>query len=370
MKVILIVFAFVTVACSHTQPYVRGAVVDPTQIAISQRVIFVGDAGKATPEDAVWAKLDKYLSKDALVVFLGDNVYEYGLPDESENDSSYEVYAARLKAQIGAAKKARKTIFIPGNHDWNHSRANGRQRILAQQRFVSKHGAHFAPQNGCADITSEPLGKKTVLLIIDSQAIIDLPDEDAAKAALTDCPIKTKRQFEAYAQNYLKTQVKPDTQIVMAGHHPLMSEGAHGGFFDWPHHIFPVYNYNKFFPLPVVASLVVFTRQWGWITSTDISHSKYRKYLQTMQTIFKDRAVFLFAAGHDHNLQVFQTSGQVKYHLVSGSGSKRDAVTHNKDTRFAWEKVGFIVVDFKEDGAAQARVVGDGNDEETQLDLK
>jgi predicted MPP superfamily phosphohydrolase len=130
--------------------------VNPQPAAIEQRIIFVGDAGKATAGDAVWAKLDKHLTKDALVVFLGDNVYEYGLPDESENDSSYELYASRLKAQINAAKRARKTIFIPGNHDWKNSSANGRQRILAQQRFVTKHGAHFAPQNGCADIAAEP----------------------------------------------------------------------------------------------------------------------------------------------------------------------------------------------------------------------
>ena len=86
MKTLLIGLTLVTVACSHTQPFTRARVKDPQPAAIEQRIIFVGDAGKATPGDAVWAKLDRYLTKDALVVFLGDNVYEYGLPDASEND--------------------------------------------------------------------------------------------------------------------------------------------------------------------------------------------------------------------------------------------------------------------------------------------
>lgn len=372
MKVFLIVVAFVTVACSHTQPYTRTRVVNPQARGIQERVIFIGDAGKATANDKVWAKLDKYLTKDALVVFLGDNVYEYGLPEESENDSSYDLYVARLSAQINAAKKARKTIFIPGNHDWNHSRANGRQRILAQQRFVEKHGAHFAPKNGCAEIAAEPLRNNTVLLFIDSQAIIDLPADEAAaaKSSPTDCAIKSRKQFEAYAREYLQKQIKPGTRLMLAAHHPLMSEGSHGGFFDWPHHIFPVYNYNKYVPLPVVASLVVFTRQWGWITSTDISHSKYRNYLNSIQNILKDREVFLFAAGHDHNLQLMSSSGPVKYHLVSGSGSKRDSVSHNDQSLLAWEERGFVVVDFLNEGSPRATAVGDSGDEEIVFELK
>jgi hypothetical protein len=372
MKALLIGLTLVTVACSHTQPFTRARVVNPQPAAIEQRIIFVGDAGKATPGDAVWAKLDRYLTKDALVVFLGDNVYEYGLPDASENDGSYELYAARLSAQINAAKKARKTIFIPGNHDWNSSRSNGRKRILAQQRFVTERGAHFAPQNGCAGIAAEPVGKGSVMLFIDSQAVIDLPDDEAAaaKAPASDCAIKHKRQFESFASDYLQKNIKPGTRIILAAHHPLVSEGSHGGFFDWPHHIFPVYNYNKYFPLPVVASLVVFTRQWGWITSTDISHSKYRKYLNSIATILKNREVFLYAAGHDHNLQLFSGTGPVKYHLISGSGSKRDAVTHNDQTLLAWEKNGFFVVDIYTDASARATAVGDTVEEELVFELR
>lgn len=113
-----------------------------------------------------------------------------------------------------------------------------------------------------------------------------------------------------------------------------------------------------------------FTRQWGWTTSTDISHSKYRKYLNSIATILRSREVFLYAAGHDHNLQLFSGTGPVKYHLISGSGSKRDPVTHNDQTLLAWEKNGFFVVDIYTDASARPTAVGDTVEEELVFELR
>lgn len=361
------------VACSHTTPYVRHDQSHAGYTGPKQRIIFIGDAGRAKPADKIWTKLARYITPDSLVVFLGDNVYEYGLPDESEHDSSYDLYAGRLLTQINAAQKARKTVFIPGNHDWNHPRANGRLRILAQQRFVRKHGATFYPENGCAGIAAEKIRENTAVLFIDSQALLDLPDEATdfkPSQNGTGCAIKTKRQYEAMVAAYLNTNFKPETQFIIAAHHPLMSEGTHGGFFDWRHHIFPVYNYNKYVPLPVVASLVVLTRQWGWISSTDIAHTKYQKYLKSLSQILHDRKILIYAAGHEHNLQLFRTDGPVKYHLISGSGSKKDSVSHNKQTILAWEEKGFFVLDLLPDGPPRLLMVSETADQEIAYSLE
>lgn len=360
-------------ACSHTTPYIRHDKNNAEFTGPRQRIIFVGDAGRARPSDKIWEKLGRYITSDSLVIFLGDNVYEYGLPDESENDSSYELYAGRLLTQINAAKKARKTVFIPGNHDWNNSRANGRVRILAQQNFVRKYGATFYPENGCAGIAAEKINEKTAILFIDSQALLDLPDEETGASPSqngTACAIRNKRQYQASVAAYLDANFKPGTQFIIAAHHPLMSEGTHGGFFDWPHHIFPVYNYNKYVPLPVIASLVVLTRQWGWISSTDIAHTKYQKYLKLVSQILQDRKVLLYAAGHEHNLQLFRTEGPVKYHLISGSGSKKDSVSHNKQTILAWEEKGFFVLDLPTEQPPRLTMVGETADKDESYTLE
>lgn len=366
-KVYLYSVVLFLTACSHTTPYIKHKQNLSEHTGPQKRIIFIGDAGKATPADKIWAKLNRYITPDSLVVFLGDNVYEYGLPDESENDSSYELYAGRLLAQINAAKKAQKTVFIPGNHDWNHSRANGRLRILAQQKFVRKHGATFYPENGCAGFVAEKVNENTAVLFIDSQALFDLPDEDTENKTAqnnTECEIRSKSQYQASITTFLNKNFKSDTRFIVAAHHPLMSEGSHGGFFDWPHHIFPAYNYNKYVPLPVVASLVVFTRQWGWLTSTDIAHTKYKKYLKTVSQIFQNRTVLMYAAGHEHNLQLFRTDGPVKYHLVSGSGSKKDSVSHNKHTLLAWEEKGFFVLDVIPNQPSQLTMVGENQEKD------
>ena len=373
MKYYLFIGLISIAACSHTTPYIRQSGKIAESDSPKQRIIFIGDAGRARPSDKIWAKLGHYITPDSLVVFLGDNVYEYGLPDESENDASYELYAGRLLTQISAAQKARKTVFIPGNHDWSNSRPNGRLRILAQERFVKKHKADFYPKNGCAGIASEKINETTALLFIDSQAIIDLPvgEENVAPSEKSsDCAIRTQRQYQSMVETYLQENFRPDTRFILAAHHPLMSEGTHGGFFDWPHHIFPVYNYNKYFPLPVVASLVVFTRQLGWISSTDIANTKYQKYLRLISGIFRDRKIFMYAAGHEHNLQLFKTEGNVKYHLISGSGSKKDSVSHNKQTVLAWEEKGFFVLDVYSNQPARLMMVSEAVENEISYSLE
>lgn len=58
------------------------------------------------------------------VIFLGDNLYPLGLPD----DGYPNYYSAKsiLDSQIAmAAKTPAKVYFIPGNHDWQHENPGG-----------------------------------------------------------------------------------------------------------------------------------------------------------------------------------------------------------------------------------------------------
>ena len=75
-------------------------------------------------------------------------------------------------------------------------------------------------------------------------------------------------------------------------------------------------------------------------------------------------SLLIYAAGHDHSLQVLK-GDRTDYLLVSGAGSyeKRSPVTDGKNTLFAHEHTGFIVIDFLENTNVLLRVVEDGNKE-------
>ncbi|MFQ5482749.1 MAG: hypothetical protein ACE5ER_08315, partial [Nitrospinaceae bacterium] len=97
------------------------------------------------------------------LVFLGDNIYKYGLPNlddlplEKDKKCAGRACAeSRLDVQIDLAREHHvRGIFIPGNHDWNNDRENGWERIrnmgdyLAKVRSDENVNVSFLPGNGC-----------------------------------------------------------------------------------------------------------------------------------------------------------------------------------------------------------------------------
>jgi hypothetical protein len=83
----LLAFAILAGACTHRRPYVRGprAVAPAPLASVDHRLVLIGDAGDADAKDE--PALDALAARVAIapwrttVVFLGDNVYETGMPD-------------------------------------------------------------------------------------------------------------------------------------------------------------------------------------------------------------------------------------------------------------------------------------------------
>jgi predicted MPP superfamily phosphohydrolase len=91
------------------------------------RLYLIGDAGKAEGHDSYKAFLQRQFQNDTLpsaIVFLGDNIYPKGMPDEGTRSrkKSEEIMRAQLELAKGFNGKV---FFVPGNHDW---KAGGVQR--------------------------------------------------------------------------------------------------------------------------------------------------------------------------------------------------------------------------------------------------
>src|SRR5690606_32227528 len=90
--------------------------------SVKLRVVLVGDAGaliegQASVLDAIRKNIP--LDKKTFVVYLGDNLYDAGLPHETYN--RYSDIKAALDSQINLVKgSAAKGFMIPGNHDWEN----------------------------------------------------------------------------------------------------------------------------------------------------------------------------------------------------------------------------------------------------------
>ncbi|CAN5350468.1 metallophosphoesterase [soil metagenome] len=311
---------------------------------IQSRIILIGDAGKLTNgrHPVISAVRNSIpLDEKTTVLFLGDNLYKTGLPDDIM--PTYELAKAPLDSQIEIAKGTKaKVYFMPGNHDWNNGSKNGYSAILREQRYVdvlANNNVQFLPQDGCPGPVEISITKDITVLIMDSQWWIHEYDKPGIES---DCPYKTKEEVITRIDDILSKNSKK--LVIFAFHHPLRSYGIHGGYFTLKQHIFPFTDAipNLYIPLPLIGSIYPITRGiFG--TAEDLAHPLYAAMIGEMDKLAKDHDNIIFAAGHEHSLQLIQDSG--KSYIVSGSGSKSTRVYKGHNSVFRSEKQGFAVLE-------------------------
>ena len=96
--------------------------------SVTTRVILVGDAGaliEGKPSVLQAIRKNVKLDKKTVIVYLGDNLYDAGLPHETY--TRYSQIKAALDSQLNLVKgTSAKGYMIPGNHDWE----NGGVRVM------------------------------------------------------------------------------------------------------------------------------------------------------------------------------------------------------------------------------------------------
>ncbi len=345
-------------ACVNTKPYYNAKKV-PTQWEKSkpsadqskQHTLFlIGDVGAPDIEqpDPTLQLLKKQIEQtgaDGSVVFLGDNIYPRGLPDSSRLPVR-ELAQRRLEAQLKIVENFEgSVVFIPGNHDWAKGSSEGWEQIRRQEKFVENYlqkGNTFLPSGGCPGPVELELDENLVLILIDTQWWLHQwkkPGEES------ECDAKGDADFIALLDDAIKRH--PHQQIVVAGHHPLISNGPHGGHFPLREHIFPFARQHFMLPLPVFGSLYVAQRKW-FGNIQDIPNPRYRQLRNNLFQIFAQRPDLIYTAGHEHTLQYHHRDSL--HHIVSGAGCKQSYVARKSKATFAYAQQGFARLDFYENG--------------------
>jgi hypothetical protein len=102
-------------------------------------LFLVGDGGAPDPEgEPVLEALESQIVSTAApstVIFLGDNIYQRGMPPESaDNRKEME---RRIRAQMDAVLgTGAGGIFISGNHDWDRSGKDGWNAVRRQEEYI------------------------------------------------------------------------------------------------------------------------------------------------------------------------------------------------------------------------------------------
>ena len=294
----------------------------------------IGTKTKALKEFKL--QLDK-AAKNSTALFLGDNIYPSGMPNKEHEQRDFAEH--QLNVQADAAKNFKgSAIFIPGNHDWY---SNGLKGLKRQENYIEAIlGKNtFLPENGCS-IEKIDVSDNVVLIVIDSEWY--LTNWDKHPTINDDCEIKTRALFFDEYESLIK-KARGKTTIV-ALHHPLFTNGSHGGQYSFKSHMSP---------LPVLGTLKNLIRKTGGIITVDDQNKKYREFKNRLVTLSQENEKVVFVSGHDHNLQYLVQDNLPQ--IISGSGSKTNPARNSGSGKFSFATQGYARLDVFKDGSSYVR---------------
>lgn len=329
---------------------------------LSRVIYLIGDAGKS-PKDGLSKGLKLFKDhltengkKKDVVLFLGDNIYEKGLP-KKDDTAAYRKAKNNIDAQIESVNGFKgEVIFIPGNHDWY---SNGLKGLKRQEKYlenaIGKNS--FLPEDGCPLKTVE-IGDDIELIIIDSQWYLE--NWNHHPTINDECEIKTRKRFLEEIEGELKKA--QHKKVIFAMHHPMFTNGVHGGQYAAAKHLFPG---QKKLPLPGIASLVAQVRTQGGVSIQDRYNERYNNFMNRLISMASEYDNIVFVSGHEHTLQ-YIVNDRIKQ-IVSGSGAKKSYATLSNNGLFSYGKQGFAKLYYYSDGSAWVQFFGEKDGKEVLL---
>ncbi len=299
-----------------------------------------------------------------MVIFLGDNIYQTGMPEADEPDR--EEKERRIKEQMNVVKDFRgRKIFVPGNHDWNESRTGGLAAINRQEQYIEEYlnsGDVLMPSNGCGGPVEIQMNGNLVVIALDSEWWLTKHEKSLAP----DNGCTTASRLEVIQQVQDIVIRNKGKHIIIAQHHPLFSNGRHGGYYTLKDYLFPLtlIRENYYIPLPIIGAVYPLMRQYG-ISRQDLSNKDYQQLKRGLLSVLEDEQNVVIATGHEHALQ-FNKYKDVN-HIISGAGAKSTSMIKGNEALFSYGgggMKGFARLNYYDNGQAWLEFwepIGDGS---------
>ena len=306
--------AMAAAACATSPPPPPPGVQVPAPAPgeVAAALLLLGDPGEARPGrtpvlEVMRREAARWSAEGVPVhaVFLGDLVYPNGVRPPDDPGHAWDTLALHAQFQVVAGLPGAGITLVPGNHDWGQRTGpEGRARLEELHRVVARWAAAGLPArvlpDGGIGPAVEALTAHHTLLYLDTQDWLQSGPEErgAAVRALEEAAARTR----------------PGSLLVLA-HHPLRSGSEHGAD-----------------PPPLSPRLVL---SRAGVVAQDLTSSVYGSMAEEIEgALSRNGGALLYAAGHDHNLQLFAGTPAAAWELIVGSGSKRSPL---------WDEPGMVL---------------------------
>lgn len=322
----------------------------PPSEAIDHSVFLIGDVASVRPDSdqvALAALRNSLLNTQhasTLVILgnsLGEENFEYKSKAEKKQDRK-----ERLEAMLPFLNSyAGRVFMVAGEHDWHEYGVKGLQKEAKYIKNGTDKQVQLLPRPGCGDPVEVKLNDDIVLLLLDSQWW--LANWNGETDVNVGCEAKSRADFSFMMREIIKGNRRK--HILLAMHHPIYSNGPHGGKYSFDQHLFPLRDLNKnlYLPLPVVGSF------YRLLQSTiggrqDLANTTYKDLRTLLDSKSKLADGIVFAAAHEHSMQYWEKEDN--FHIISGAATQKTATKATNGALFAYGELGFSRLDYYKDG--------------------
>ncbi|MBL3654644.1 BamA/TamA family outer membrane protein [Fulvivirga sediminis] len=242
----------------------------------------------------------------------------------------------RLFSSINKASKG-KIIIVPGDRDWDDSSEEGWKAVKKLEKIVKDWDldkVKWPNDDACPGPKDIELSANLLLITIDTQWW-NHPYRKTTPAD-ADCKITTTGDYlEEFTELLDENSNK---NILIAGHHPLISMGHYGGRFnlkDW------------LWPVPVAKGLIISYRQ-NIGRTVDLSNENYSPFAHIMTKVLRDYNSVIYASTHEKNQEIIKAQDNI--YINSGSLGSSDYLAKNPPIPFATEEKGYMVINYFKSG--------------------
>lgn len=259
------------------------------------------------------------------LLMLGNFGLKSGFPDSSHLINQQRYNTALNATTDLVASHSGESYLIPGLNEWSNGRKRGLGRLRSLQAYLSTTFDRediLLPGNGCPGPIEIELNDNTVLLVIDTQWWFQVQEDNEESG----CEIRGKGDFLVSLDDAVKRNY--DKQIIVAGFHPLYSNGPSSGYYPASKHLLP----------PVIGTLHSFyKRRIGDVQ--DISNFGYIIFRTIIRRTLSAHPNAIYLSAKERSLQYFERN-QV-HMIISGSVAKPTAVSGKEGPMFAHGRSGF-----------------------------
>ncbi len=293
--------------------------------AIEHRVYLLSNTADLREDSHFFDRLESLFPENGpfTVILNGDLIDTHDLPSKQD--------IAKVKRLLNTISSfgPSKIVILPGDRDWANSGKSGLESIRLLKKEINGMEVQqvvWPIPKGCPGPNSIELSENLVLVTVDTQWW-NHPFYKP-QAADADCKIVTSTDF----LNELKEELDDANgkNLLIAGHHPLVSVGEYGGRRSAKQHIQP----------PIYGSFkVAYHQNIG--SSKDIVNRYFDPMRHKVESMISDKSSAIYVSGHDFDLQVLQEYNS--FFVNSGSIAEARFVGKDKTkVKFAESTTGLI----------------------------